>query len=151
MPRKDKIVKDKKTKNKKTVTEERYSTDTLNPIWIFTDIDRNGKFAFDVGRKDFDSKDFLEKMIFYSNMTWAEIKMQTHDKKGKSKHHLISYDELSPIAQRRIKEIGKEEKLDSVFSFAFNNLTRIIGIREDEKFLVLWYDPEHEVCPSNKK
>ena len=89
-------------------------------------------------------------MINYSNMTWEEIKRQTHDQ-GKSKHHMISYDSLSKDARDRFDAKRLSDYEDSLFSFAFNNLTRIIGIRKSEKFEVLWYDPKHEVCPSTLK
>lgn len=80
----------KKTESKKNKSTVRIyeGTDKEFPVWIFTDIDKSGKFAFDLNRPDFRHQEVLDKMINYSNMTWAEIKMQTHDD-GKSKHHLL--------------------------------------------------------------
>lgn len=92
----------------------------------------------------------MEKMIRYSNMTWAEIKRQTHDQ-GNSKHHFLRPEELSKESQERLTAKGLEEANDALFSFALNNTLRIVGIREGERFKVLWYDPNHEVCPSVKK
>lgn len=126
------------------------STDNLPPVWTFTDIDMTGEFAFDVRRAGFRHGDVMEKMIDYSNMTWAEVKRQTHDQ-GKSKHHYVQYESLSRDARERLKVKGLEESSDALFSFALDNTLRIIGIREGERFKVLWYDPKHEVCPSTKK
>lgn len=62
-------------------------TDTTGkPIFRFEKLDRNGSFAFDINRTDFNAHDFLQKMIHYSQMLWSEIERQTHDN-GKSKHH----------------------------------------------------------------
>ena len=97
-----------------------------------------------------DHKLDLDKMIRYSNMTWAEIKAQTHDD-GKSKHHVLDFDGISKDAKKRIEKMKLEEYSDSIFSFALTNLVRLIGIRKDEKFEVLWYDPLHDVYPSPKK
>ena len=119
-------------------------------VWVFDMIDTSGPFAFDVNRKEFEHKDFLEKMLYYSRMTWAEIRRQTHDG-GKSKHHyLTEVERLSKAAQKRIKELKLDEDTDRIYSFALNNKLRIIGLRDREKFHVLWYDAEHEVCPLSR-
>ena len=83
-------------------------------------------------------------------MTWDEIKKQTHDK-GKSKHHLLSIDSLSKDAFERLKAKQLEEESDSIFSFALQNKLRVVGIREGRYFHVIWYDPEHKICPATKK
>lgn len=44
-----------------------------------------------------------------------------------------------------------DEYSDSIFSFALQNKLRIIGLRINEIFHILWYDPNHEVYPVNKK
>lgn len=126
------------------------SSERLKPIWIFDSIDRNGRFAFDLDKAGFDHKDFLSKVISYSSMTWAEIRGQTHDDQ-RSKHHFLGIDQLSSEAKERIQALHLEDDTDSIYSFAFNNKTRIIGIRDREKFIVKWYDAEHLFCPSHKK
>ena len=126
------------------------STDRERPIWIFTQIDKSGEFAFDVHRIENDSYVILDKIISYSSMTWEEIKKQTHDD-NRSKHHHLTYSSLSDAAKKRLKAKQLEDRSDDLFSFAFTNMLRIIGYTEKEKFYVLWYDPNHEVCPSTKK
>jgi 5S rRNA maturation endonuclease (ribonuclease M5) len=145
-----KILKQNRKRHEKKISGEIKNTDRECPVWVFTDIDRSGKFAFDLSRDDFEHKEVLEKMIHYSNMTWADIKKQTHDN-GKSKHHLIDYEKMSKDAQDRLKAKHMEDDSDSMFSFAFRNLLRIIGIRRGRMFHILWYDPLHEICPSQKK
>lgn len=145
----------KKTKKRPLSVEKqtgiRYkSTDTERPVWLFDMLDKNGAFAFDFESEYFDHKEFLVKMINYSSMTWSEIKRQTHDD-GKSKHHILEYSSLSKEARDRIGFLEMGEFTDSIFSFAFPNLLRVIGIREDRFFHVVWYDREHKFCPSKKK
>ena len=143
----------KKTKSdssKKTVKPQNYSSDGKNPIWCFNKIDKNGKFAFDLERRDFQHKEVFKKIIDYSNLTWAEIKRQTHDD-GKSKHHGLEIESISNEANKRFNEMHLEEYSDTIFSFAFQNKLRIVGLRENEYFYVLWYDPNHEIYPYNKK
>lgn len=130
--------------------EPRESTVGEKVIWRFDMIDRAGKFAFDLRRSDFMHCEVLEKMIAYSNMTWQEIERQTHDQ-GRSKHHFLSVESLSKEAIDRFRIMKLDEYSDSIFSFSLQNKLRVVGIRENEHFHVLWYDPGHEVCPSKKK
>lgn len=120
------------------------------PVFRFETLDRNGKYAFDLNRDDFEEHDFLEKMINYSQMTWTDIERQTHDR-GKSKHHYLKpYERLSKEARSRLAQMQLDDFSDCIFSFAFNNLTRIIGIRIDDIFYVLWYDANHGVYPVSR-
>lgn len=116
------------------------------PVWIFSEIDRSGKFAFDIQRVGNDSITILDKIINYSTMTWQTIKQQTHDN-GKSKHHYLNYSGLSEEARQRLVAKKLEDRVDDLFSFALENKLRIVGYTEQEKFYVLWYDPQHEVYP----
>lgn len=51
----------------------------------------------------------------------------------------------------RLKNLALEDMADSLFSFAFNNTLRIIGLVNGDDFHVLWYNANHEVYPSKKK
>lgn len=146
--RKKVTKKEQSSPGKRTIKQNSGSNDK-KPIWLFSELDRAGSFAFDVTRPCFEHKLFMDKMISYSGMTWNEILAQTHDK-GKSKHHFLNYDELSGEAKERITRLSLDEDTDRIFSFAFQNKLRIIGFRQDEFFYVKWYDPEHKFCPSEK-
>ena len=149
MAKKNKQIRGKIQKAQKTFSGIEFNSDTECPIWLFDLLDRSGPFAFDTSRPDFQHKEFLDKMIAYSNMTWAEIKQQTHDK-GKSKHHMLDESGFSPAAWERVKAKHLEEETDAIFSFALQNLLRIIGIRRNAEFHVVWYDPKHQFYPSKK-
>ncbi len=140
----------KKDKNYVKESKPVISTDGEKIIWMFDKIDRSGNYAFDVNRVDFDHKEVLGKMVDYSSMTWGEVKRQTHDD-GKSKNHFLAPGSLSKEAVERLKAKDLEEFSDYIFSFALQNKIRIVGIRNGEKFHVLWYDPDHEICPSKKR
>ena len=148
------VKREKKTKisghNKKKTERPDVSTDNLKVIWAFDNIDRSGIFRFDVDKDDFLHKEVLSKIISYSNMTWTEIKRQTHDN-GKSKHHYLDFAGLSKEAQERYRiKFPNLENTDALFSFAFQNKLRVIGIRDGQIFHVIWYDSEHKFYPSKK-
>ena len=134
----------------KTTVRISVGSESSKVLWIFDKIDRDGLFAFNINRSDFDHKGFLDKLISYSSMTWAEVIRQTHDA-GKSKHHFLAdVDRFSNEAIERINKLRLNEDTDRIFSFAFTNLLRIIGLREAEKFYVIWYDAYHQFYPVQK-
>ena len=150
------MEKEKRTKrqtgipaSKKTVRVSD-SSECEKVVWVFDMVDKAGQFAFDTNRKDFDHKNFIDKLLAYSRMTWGEVRRQTHDG-GKSKHHyLTEVGRLSKAAQERIKELELEADTDRIYSFSLGNILRIIGLRDREKFHVLWYDARHEVYPISR-
>lgn len=151
MSSKKKELKSKSFNIEKHYKPNDYSSDNKCVIWRFDMLDKNGSYAFNLQSDNFNHKDFLDKMIIYSNMTWSEIKNQTHDK-GKSKYHFLSLENVSQSALERIKYFEYDKLYpNSIFSFAFNNTLRIIGIRINEDFHVVWYDKSHTFCPSKLK
>ncbi|MBQ6971756.1 MAG: hypothetical protein IJP86_05290 [Synergistaceae bacterium] len=126
------------------------SSECEKVLWVFDMVDNKGQFAFDVNREDFEHRNFLEKLPAYSRMTWAEVRRQTHEC-GKSNHHyLTEVSRLSRAAQDRIKQLGLEGDTDRIYSFSLDNMLRIIGLRDREKFHALWYDARHEVYPVSR-
>ena len=121
----------------KAASKKDSGSENLKIIWLFDNVDKDGIFAFDINRPDFDHKEFLDKLLSYSNMTWGEIRRQTHDG-GKSKHHFLDdVYKFSKETRERVKAKNLENDSDSIFSFALNNKVRIIGIRQREFFHVI--------------
>ena len=54
-------------------------------------------------------------------------------------------------AKDRIKAKHLGEHTDAIFSFALQNLIRIIGIRDSAFFHVVRYDPRHEFYPTKRQ
>lgn len=81
----------------------------------------------------------LERLSSFETMTWAEI--------WKSGSHPIDLWRLCKDAQDRLTEL-KHDDQDSLISLRCGGKPRVWGIREHHIFHVLWWDPEHEVCPS---
>lgn len=147
---KKRIVNNISSKKDKNVVKSAVSSDNEIIAWRFHRIDKNGVFAFDPDREDFDRKLIFDKILEFSNMKWAQLKMATHDQ-SKSKHHFIGYESMSSIAKSRFDALKLNNDEDRVFSIAVNNLIRIIGLRNNSFFDVIWYDPKHEFCPSKLK
>jgi len=75
-------------------------------------------------------------------MRWDEIKLQGS--------HELPITDLSQDACRRLVSI-KCDDTDTLISLRLKGKVRIYGIKQGGHVVVLWWDPEHRVCPSQKK
>lgn len=119
-------------------------TDKERPVWSFAKVDMEGPFAWDKlsWSNAQDVLGFLQKL---ETMTWAEILRD-----GKKKHHAIEVTSLCKDAQDRLRCM-KLDTIDAVVSLRVNGKQRIFVNRNDRVGQLLWWDPHHQVCPSNKK
>lgn len=144
-----KTVREKRTPKKKTTASAKFaSNESSIIIWAFDKIDRNGEFAFDPRREDFDAVDIFQKILGFSNMKWYEL---FPPNTGKSRHHPLSPDSFSKQAVERIKLMELEDETDAIYSFAISGKIRLIGIRDGAIFHVVWYDPNHNFAQSKLK
>ena len=75
-------------------------------------------------------------------MTWGEVE-------GRGSH-FVDVDNCSREAQKRLEEI-KLDDLEQLFSLRIGGRKRIFGWRREAVLYVLWWDPDHKVCPSEMK
>ena len=54
---------------------------------------------------------------------------------------------LCAAAQRRLETIKRDDE-SWLHEIRLGNKPRVWGIRDDNVFHVLWWDPEHDVCPA---
>jgi hypothetical protein len=112
------------------------------PRWRIAFVDYEGPWGFN-NVNDVDVlKDVLNKLKDYEGMFWREI--EGHE------NHSISVTSICRDAKHRLSEINKEDYQD-LFSFRLNGKHRLWGIKERDAFYILWWDPDHTVCPSIRK
>lgn len=144
-----KITKERRVDKRKITASPKFeSNDNVIILWSFEKIDRNGAFAFDTNRKDFDVEHFFKKILEFSTMKWCEL-FPSDDKK--SRHHPLSPDSLSKQAKERIFFMNLEEETDSIYSLALTGKIRLIGIRKGSVFQAIWYDANHDFAHSKLK
>jgi hypothetical protein len=136
--------------NKRITIQPDTGTDQKKQLWDFSSVDKEGCFAFIPGREDFDAKDILQKIIYFSERTWANIKQETYGKENKSKHHFLQYDKIYKEGHDRICALELQGDYEAIFSMRFEGKVRIIGIRDGQRFIVKWFDPNHQFCPSQR-
>lgn len=84
-----------------------------------------------------------ERLSHFESMSWSEILVAS-----KKQNHSIQVQALSPPAQNRLDEIGVA--LDEVVSLRLSGRERVFGYLENGVMVLLWWDPDHAVCPSLK-
>lgn len=144
-----KKVKGAEQRHGKRVTKPAFSTDGKRILFDFGSVDVEGLFRFIPSRDDFEAAKILSAVLDFSRQTWAELRKATHND-GKSKHHFLDAGSISAEGKDRIKALQLDDFTDAIFSLRINGRMRIIGIREGEKLIVKWYDPQHQFSHSNR-
>ncbi len=85
--------------------------------------------------------DIAKHLRDYQGLTWADVKR---------KDHPVARNRIIGEAQQRLEYLNQED-VDALWRLKFTNRQRLWGIRDTKIFRVLWWDPQHKVCPSVKK
>ncbi|HEX4964205.1 MAG TPA: hypothetical protein VF173_25490 [Thermoanaerobaculia bacterium] len=86
-----------------------------------------------------------EKLANFESMTWHEILTD-----AKKRNHAIPIEDLCKEAQDRLEEVGLGD-LDELVSLRLSGTERVWGMRDANVLVLVWWDPDHAVCPSLKK
>lgn len=140
MAKNKKIPQSETTRQDKKQLKSSHQKPDPKPSWRFSTVDKGGQFAWDLDSQT--EHEIIEKLRHFDSMEWREIE-------GKQ-HHAIAISGLSRAAQQRLTTI-KQDDIDELFSFHLNGKSRIICIRDRHIAKLLWYDPDHKVCPAKKK
>jgi hypothetical protein len=113
----------------------------LNPAWRISKLEFNDPF----GWHEIDAmtlRCIQEKLSSFESMTWSEILIV-----AKKQNHNVEVYKLCKEAINRLEELGLDD-LDQLLSLRLQGKERIWGILERGVITLLWWDPEHQVCPS---
>jgi hypothetical protein len=115
-----------------------------NPAWRISKMEFGDPFGWHVlGTEKLDY--IREKLRNFESMTWKEILVD-----AKKQNHNIAVDVLIKAARDRLTEI-KLDDIDELTSLHLAGAERVWGILDQGILNLLWWDPDHKVCPSHKK
>lgn len=86
-----------------------------------------------------------QKLGYLESQTWNKITI-----KGKKQNHSIPVEDLCRAAQEGLLAV-KQNDVAELVSLHLSGKERVWGIRDKYIFKILWWDPDHLVCPSLKK
>lgn len=118
---------------------------TKHPKWIPTDRDGQIELSFrlfdDKCWCETDRSLFLEiakKIKLYEGMVWNEIF---------ARDHRVLANGLIDAARKRLIDLRLDD-IDELWRFQLTGRNRLWGLRVRHVFYVLWWDPDHRICPS---
>ncbi len=116
------------------------STQNKRLVWRVAQIDDNSQWGWDqITCPDF-LRNIWEKMRNFETMTWSEILGRNH--------HAIDVKNIIKPAKDRLEQLGYDDQAELI-SFHITGRQRIWAIRSGEEAFLLWWDPNHEICPSH--
>ena len=115
----------------------------VRPAWDFHKCDNDGEFKWEFSNED--AADLVRFWASLKNSTWHDLIVLSN-----KQNHAIEVSRLSTTARARLKQLQLDD-LDVLVSFRLSSRKRIFVVRHDHYALPLWWDPEHEVCPVEKK
>lgn len=112
-------------------------------FWSFSIYDSLINFP-GIGTRDFSFSVIANYFCDCEKRTWADIE------RNHKRDHSIEISKLAKFARERLVEIQQDD-IDHLWSIHVNGLFRIWGIRDHSLLKVIWLDPNHKICPSNKR
>ncbi|MDE0638378.1 MAG: hypothetical protein OXI43_21255 [Candidatus Poribacteria bacterium] len=127
---------------KKATSVRSPSTQNKQLVWKVSKIDDKGQWGWNnISCPDF-LRNIWDKMRNFETMTWSQIL-------GRS-HHMIPVSDIIKPAQERLREL-KHDDQEELVSLRLTGKQRLWAIRSGGEAFLLWWDPNHEICPSPKK
>ncbi|MCC7491616.1 MAG: hypothetical protein IT204_04685 [Fimbriimonadaceae bacterium] len=109
------------------------------PAWSLASADQDGRWSL-YGLTAATLADLLRRLGEMEAASW-----QDHRLRGS---HQIAVGDLVAEARQRLETLGQDD-IDELFSLRLNGKPRLWGILDGRVLKILWYDPDHEVCPSH--
>jgi hypothetical protein len=88
------------------------------------------------------SRAVVDRLKHFESMTWVEI-LRTGS-------HRINASDLGKPARDRLVEI-RQDDVDYLVSLRIDGPGRMWGILDERVLRILWWDPEHDVYPVEKR
>lgn len=81
----------------------------------------------------------LPQLKNFESMKWGEILNRNN--------HEINTSSIIKDAQKRLVELNLDD-YENLISLRLRSRNRVWGIRHNNILRILWWDPDHEICPS---
>lgn len=125
--------------------------DELAFQWTAREVDHEhaGLWDWDLSPKE--TADLLDLLSGVSKLVWREVKEMKFNSKRRTRalHHSQPVESICAEARRRLDEIGRGDQ-EEVFRLRHGNTIRVWGVLEGPVFSILWFDRDHQICPSEK-
>ncbi len=114
------------------------------PSWRFAMLQVADPFGWHVLEKE-KLFEVHSKLCEFEVLTWNEILIER-----RKQNHTVYKNQLCKEAQKQLEQIGQED-VDELVSLHLSGTERVWGIRDRAILRLLWWDPDHQVYPYQKK
>lgn len=119
-------------------------TDQHRPLrFRFDRVDVSGPWCLSHVVPD-DHRELLRKLREFETMTTSEAFHSRPSQPGKD---YPEFSGLCPEAIERLKTINADDE-DGISRLRLTGTKRLYGFRHGSEFSIVWWDPEHQICPS---
>lgn len=128
------------------------SSNRESPLFCLRHTHSGGTNAWGFAPSPADGVEILGFLAAMSRLSWSEIAAQTTGGKMSRhrKHHDQPIDTLVRKAQSDLRDANLDETFgDTIFRFRLAGVKRLWGYRQGRTFHVVWWDPEHQVYPTD--
>ena len=77
----------------------------------------------------------------FEQRTWGQVEA------NRRRDHAVPLEDLVPRALSRLRALNLDDR-DCLLRLRFTGTQRVWGFRRNALFMVLWWDPQHKICPS---
>ncbi len=120
------------------------NANNLTPAWRISSIQTVDPF----GWHQIDGQKLIEihaKLSEFEKRTWNDILVV-----NKKQNHAVCLGSLCKAARDRLVQLQLDD-VEQFVSLRLSGAERVWGIRTHNVLTILWWDPDHEVCPSLKR
>jgi hypothetical protein len=110
--------------------------------WRFSACDKDGPFSWMNLEHGEPYRQVMERLHEFETKTWDEI--------IKTGSHPIEVYKCEKAAKDRLADI-KQDDIDELMSFRVTGRKRVWCIRDRNIMRILWWDPDHKICPAYLK
>ena len=118
------------------------TTQNQNLRWDVSKIDKDGQWGWDKVSCSYFFTVIWEKMRNFEKKEWREILGTDH-----YQNHKVRVSRIINEAQKRLEELGHDDQ-EELVSLRLTGKQRLWAIQLEGKAFLLWWDPNHEICPS---
>ncbi len=115
----------------------------MRPAWRISLLEMIDPFGWHVISSDI-AHQVRMRLSNFESLTWKQILYQ-----GGYRNHFIGTNRICKQAKDRLAALHQDD-IDSVMSLGITQTGRVFGIMEHNVLKILWWDPDHLICPVEK-
>lgn len=110
--------------------------------WRFGFFDHDGPWPLH-GIEPVTHRTLLDKLGHFETSSFSDLS-------GKQGAKFIAVGALDRAAQRRLEELQRDD-CPGLWELHLGGKPRLWGMRDGETMMLIWWDPNHQVCPAHKR